>query len=232
MISLLKSVRNRVPFGGAGLAVIGALAGLGVAWAAYAMVGGGTPAAHTDLPPQAVAHLNFCTSAGPAVNPSEGELVARVDTAAKGLRSGHERLQTLEAARGVTTAVPFNEPANTVACPGGFPGLPDTDTLRTNSGVSSEAASAPSPYQVHAFVVADAEMAASPAARLGYFRTAHELSCEQHVCAEASTALYVSESVASDPARLQRAMETGVGWEPLLYPQYPDGHPASEPRVK
>lgn len=76
MISLLKSVRNRVPFGGAGLAVIGALAGLGVAWAAYAMVGGGTPAAHTDLPPQAVAHLNFCTSAGPAVNPSEGAPVS------------------------------------------------------------------------------------------------------------------------------------------------------------
>lgn len=224
-----KSVFNhRLPW----FAVIAALAGVGVSWGAYAMVGGETPATHTDLPAQAVSHFDFCTSPSPGVNTAASTLIARVDAAAKGLRSGHERMQALEAARGAKTTVPFNEPGTTVACPGGFPGLPNTEALKANSGVNAGAKSAPSPYQVHIFVVSDAEMAASPAGAAGYIRTAYELSCEKDVCAEASTALYVSESVANDPARMQRAMEAGVGWDQILSPQYPDGHPASEPRVK
>ena len=50
--------------------------------------------------------------------------------------------------------------------------------------------------------------------------------CDGHVCAQVSTALYVSERAVKDTEVLQRAIETALGWS--VARDYPDGHPASE----
>lgn len=53
-----------------------------------------------------------------------------------------------------------------------------------------------------------------------------ESICEYDVCAEASTALYISEQGTSQPDVLKGALEAALGWAGQL--RYPNGHPASE----
>lgn len=53
-----------------------------------------------------------------------------------------------------------------------------------------------------------------------------ESICENDVCAEASTALYISEQGTSQPDVLKGALEAALGWAGQL--RYPNGHPASE----
>lgn len=122
---------------------------------------------------------------------------------------------------------PFNDPAVSDGCPGGFIGLPDESLLRSRAPLVEGPVE--SDFTVHVLVVEDAAMAEYPAGSLGYFPMPYSFRCEEHVCAEASTALFVSATVAGAPDSLDRALQTAAGWDTFLNPvKTPGGKPSEK----
>jgi hypothetical protein len=73
------------------------------------------------------------------------------------------------------------------------------------------------------FVVGDEEAAAL--GEPGFGRAPYETMCEDHVCSEVSTALFITRSTLESPDALYRALIVGLGIDPTGG-TYPEGHPS------
>lgn len=85
----------------------------------------------------------------------------------------------------------------------------------------------PSRFNIHVFVLSDAA-AAEVLGQSEFLRLPCEWECDppNHVCWEASTALYLRASSVSQPDVLVEAVSTAAGWNTLR--NFPTGRPAGE----
>ena len=179
-----------------------------------------TYAATTEASVANAGALRICVSSASAVLPSQAA-AAQVDGVVQRLEESHNRFSARLEARGEKArVVPFQRPKVVVNCPDGFQ-RPLADPDQPMRGAVAH----PSDYAIKVFVVADDE---TGVLRGKPFRVVpYEVTCEsEHVCAQATTALYVSAGLVNSPDELFSAVEFATG---LASPE----HPQSEgPREK
>ena len=122
-------------------------------------------------------------------------------------------------------------PVVRVGCNGGFlplpsylPRSPEELPYRDKLSVTGAPVQHPSHDHLHIFVLG--EEAAAFDSGLDYVKVPYEVQCDGHVCAEVTTALYVSDLLLLSPEILSRALIDGLG---LLVPAEA---PADEKQAK
>lgn len=124
---------------------------------------------------------------------------------------------------------PFSPPVVSQPCPDGLrkPNIAAGETRVQALKRAQRQVDAPSPYNVHVLVLADDDdEILGPA---GWSVGPYEERCEEHVCAEVSTALYISRASLRDTVVARSALEAAFGWAATL--NYPGGHPAPDDGV-
>ena len=159
------------------------------------------------------AALRVCVSSDSA-STSVQVAAAQVDAIVPRLEASHNGYSARLEARGEKArVVPFQRPKVVANCPQGFQRPPANPNQPIRGAVAQ-----PSDYAIKVFVVADNE---ADLLRGRPFRVApYEVTCAgQHVCAQVTTALYVSSSLLKNPDELFSAVEFATGLAAPAYPQ-------------
>ena len=154
--------------------------------------------------------------------------LSRLQAVLPGLRSGHDAMVAQLQLKDEThqTPRPFVQPVISPSCPHSFTVPP----VGAEGGARAVANGgrrvvAPGLFNVVVVALSDSRASALVGPR-GWAVGPFEEVCQEHGCAQVSTALYVAERVLEDPLALRKALETSMGWAPVL--DYPNGHPPSE----
>lgn len=209
---------------------VGALAAVGLSWTAFAAFGSSSETDGEAQPPQAESHLRVCIDRGAGVQSSLSSPRNAAAAVASSLGPAHDSVQQAKAKLDPNFhPVPFNQPEVGQGCPAGVPAVPADAAVRVDAPVGPTAAVPDDGFQIHIFVVPGVELAKYPQ---GFLRTDYRQACEGDVCAETSTALFVTEGLMADGQATTKAFESALGWADYLNPAYPAGHPDGEHRAK
>jgi len=183
---------------------------IGVSWSIWALTSSASQP-HADLPFGRTG-IDICVSIAPM---ARSEVTK---TAADRVRVAASAVVQTDAGK----ELGLNDLPVRVAseCPGGYV-KPPARADRQESSALRGAVERPSLISTWVFVV-DVTGAFDVGTK-GFARAPFESSCEQHVCAEVSTALFVTPEVLSSPDALQKAMIVGLGIDPTGG-EFPSGH--------